>query len=189
MATISLAPPLRSIMSRRKQSAVGAPVGFARMTRVCTLMGWQAIDSLMAGDLVLDIAGDLHELRGIRQLQVLDAPMVRIARKGRAPLVVGAGQTVRVDDWRAQVIYGQATACPVARLVDNRTVRHWQPQIAVLVQPQFDTTVCLDIDGAQAIVTPVRLAWTEPRAPFVANPLRSGRGQSFGHIRRVTKHL
>lgn len=152
MTTISLAPPLRALRTSARRPGALEPTGFGRAVRVRTLMGWQPVERLMAGDLVLDNAGNLHELRGVRQSRVDGASVVRIHRKGRAPLVVGAGQPLGSDDWRAQVIFGQATACPAARMVDGTAIRRGQPRGAMLYQLQFDTTVCLDVDGAMAII-------------------------------------
>lgn len=156
MTTISLAPPLRARRTSAPRSGTLDPTGFGRAVRVRTLMGWQPVERLMAGDLVLDNAGNLHELRGVRKSRCDGASVVRIHRKGRAPLVVGAGQALGSDDWRAQVIFGQATACPAARMVDGSAIRRGQPRGTALFQLQFDTTVCLDVDGAQAIIPAAR---------------------------------
>ncbi|MCC1481244.1 Hint domain-containing protein [Roseibaca sp. Y0-43] len=156
MTTISLAPPLRAARTIDARPVKTEPNGFGPTTRVRTLMGWQPVDRLMAGDLVLDSVGNLHELRAIRQKRVDGADIVRMARKGRAPLVLGAGQSMIADDWRAQVIFGQPTASPAARLVDGAKLRRGQPRAAVLFQLEFDTPVTLDLDGAQVVLTPAR---------------------------------
>jgi hypothetical protein len=121
-------------------------------------MGWQTVGQLMAGDLVIDQDGNLHELRAIRQTRVDGTVIIRIARKKQAPLIVGAGQTLLAEDWRAQVLFDQPTASPAARLVDGSKFRQGQPRGAVLFQLEFDSSVALDVDGARAVVTPARQA-------------------------------
>lgn len=158
MTTISLAPPLRTVRTLAPRHKTADPIGFGRATRIRTLMGWQTVDRLMAGDLVMDQDGNLHELRAIRQARVDGTAIIRIARKGRAPLVVGAGQSMIADDWRAQVLFEQPTASPAARLVDGSKIRQGQPRGAVLFQLEFDSSVALDVDGAKAVVTPARQA-------------------------------
>jgi len=154
MATISLAPPLHTTRKTAARSAIADPAGFGRAVQVRTLMGWQPVDRLMAGDLILDTSGNLHELRAIRQERVDGSTVVRIARKGRTPLLVGAGQTLKAADWRALVIFGQPASCAAVRMVDGATIRRGLPRETVLFQLQFDTAVTLDLDGAEAIVTP-----------------------------------
>lgn len=155
MTTISLAPPLRGRCPDIAQSAVSEPAGFGRSTRVRTLMGWQTVDRLMAGDLVIDTAGNLHELRGVRQIQVAGSAVVRIARTGSAPLVVGAGQTLIAEDWRTQVVFGQSATCMAARMVDGVRLRRGQPRGAVLYHLLVDSPVRLDIGAAQAVLGPL----------------------------------
>jgi len=149
MTTISLAPPLPATRAR-----TSAPAGFAGSTRVRTLMGWQPVATLMAGDLVLDESGNLHELRGIRRVQARGDATVRVVRKGRAPLTVGGGQMLRADDWRAQIVFARPTVSPAARLVDGVDLRAGCPGQVTLCQLQFDSVVCLDIDGTKALIKP-----------------------------------
>jgi hypothetical protein len=153
MTTISLAPPLRAKPIRQTREE---PTGFGRATRIRTLIGWQNMDRLMAGDLVLDAAGNLHKLRAIRQKRVDGADVIRVARKGRAPLVLGAGQSLIAEDWRAQVLFAVPTVSPAARLVDGARMRRGQPRAAVLFQLEFDSAVTLDVDGAKAVIKPAR---------------------------------
>lgn len=155
MTTISLAPPLPAARGGSRCATAPAPDGFGASTRVRTLMGWRPVGALMAGDLVVDSTGNLHELRGIRRIQVDGRAIVRITRKGRAPVTVGGGQSLRADDWRAQIVFGQAAASVANRMVDGVSLRRGRPGIAVLYQLQFDSVVCLDIDGANAIIKPV----------------------------------
>jgi hypothetical protein len=119
-------------------------------------MGWQTVDQLMAGDLVLDQNGNLHELRAIRQNWVDGTAIIRVARKGRTPLALGAGQSMIADDWRAQILFDHPTTTTAARLVDGSRIRRGQPRGAILFQLEFDSIVTLDLDGAQAVVTPTR---------------------------------
>ena len=154
MTTISLAPPLPAARGGSRCATAPASEGFGVSTRVRTLMGWQPVAALMAGDLVVDSAGNLHELRGIRRVQADGKTVVRIARKGRAPVTVGGGQSLCADDWRAQIVFGQAAVTVADRMVDGVALRRGRPGKAVLCQLQFDSVVCLDIDGAMAVVKP-----------------------------------
>lgn len=155
MTAISLAPPLRTKRTQARLRKIAEPTGFGRSTRVRTLMGWQPVDSLMAGDLVLDSAGNPHELRSIRQFSVHGRSVMRIRRNSRAPLTVGTGQMMAADDWRTQVVFGQTAICPAARMADGHIIRRGQRRSTVLFQLHFDATVQLDLDGApQAVVTP-----------------------------------
>ena len=99
-------------------------------------------------------AGNLHELRGIRRIQAGMARLVvRIARKGRAPVTVGGGQSLCADDWpRANCLWsGGCHRCRShARMALRCAVA--APGKAILCQLQFDSVVCLDIDGAMAVV-------------------------------------
>jgi hypothetical protein len=108
----------------------------------------------MAGDLVLDADGHVHELRAIRKIAVAGDKVVRLARAGRAPLVLGAEQTVVVQDWRTEVLFGAPTLCPAARLVDGGKVRRGQPSDATLLVLSFDDKVCLDLGCVRAVITP-----------------------------------
>ncbi len=149
MTAITLAPPLAPARAPARR-----PAGLAGATRLRTLAGWQRTDTLMAGDLVLDTAGALHELRALTRLQVPGRDVVRLARPGHAPLVVGAGQVIMVDDWRAQLLFGRAAIAPAGRLVDGSACLSGQPGAATLVQLRFDGPVVLGLGGVQARITP-----------------------------------
>lgn len=153
MTSISLAPPLRSLRPSPVARVTQAS-GFGRSAQVRTLMGWQPVANLMAGDLVLDAHGHVHELRAIRQVSVAGNNVVRMARPGRAPLVLGADQPVVVQDWRTEVLFGTSTLCPAARLVDGGKVRRGQPRGTTLFVLSFDTKVCLDLGCVQTMVSP-----------------------------------
>lgn len=155
MATISLAPPLPVTRLRSQSARVKAPTGFGASTCVRTLIGWQPVATLMAGDLVLDEDGNMHELRGIRRIHAQGSSTVRVARKGRAPMTIGGGQPLCADDWRTQILFGQPTVSPAARLVDGVTFRAGRPGHVTLYQLEFDSPVCLGLDGARALVKPV----------------------------------
>lgn len=153
MTSISLAPPLRPVRANCT-ARIAQASGFGRSAMIRTLMGWQPVARLMAGDLILDADGHVHELRAIRQIAVSGGDVVRVARPGRAPLVLGAGQTLVVQDWRTEVLFGTSTLCPAARLVDGGTVRRGQPRGTTLFELSFDTKVCLDLGCVQALVSP-----------------------------------
>jgi len=111
------------------RSVALASQGMLAGTDVLTADGALAVEHLAAGDRIVTRSG-LRVLRGVTVQVVRRAALVRfgvdILGVGRpeAAVLVPAGQTVLIRDWRARAMYGCAQALiPAARLVDGQLIR------------------------------------------------------------------
>lgn len=134
-----------------------APVGFGLGSMVRTVWGLRRVESLMAGDLLLDAQGNMVELRAVRRKQVAGRALVQIAPSAMGlglapgdlsrPLVVAAGQPVAVRDWRTEVLFGGAALAPAQSLLDGVTVTRLNTGKRVVVELGFDAPVVLLVNG------------------------------------------
>ncbi|MFN4057749.1 MAG: Hint domain-containing protein [Roseinatronobacter sp.] len=155
MPTITLAPAL----APRAKPAVSnsLPKGIGLGAQVKTIFGLRAVETLMAGDLLLDAHDQIVELRGVRRAQVAARDLVQIDPSAMGlgmgtlsparPLILGAGQMVAQRDWRSEVLFGGASLCPARALVDRLHVRAGGTSARVLCVLEFDTPVILHADG------------------------------------------
>lgn len=157
--TISLAPPLAHPSAQRPQNNIQ---GFAAGTLLRTITGPRAVERIMAGDLLLDVKGQIIELRSLRQFRAKARDLVAITpaalslglapAQRRAPLVVGAGQKLAMRDWRTDVIYATPALTEAQRLVDSVTIQ--RPGVgAMLYQLGFDCDCVVVADGIPALVS------------------------------------
>lgn len=146
-ATITLAPPLKP---RAARSVSPKPSGLARGTMVRTIFGPRAVETLMAGDLLLDRDGQIVELRSLRRQMARADDLVRVTTD-HGVAVLGQGTQMQVQDWRAQVLFGQAVPVALGRLIDGAKVR-LTTRGAMLHVPGFDRDTLLDVGGVSLLV-------------------------------------
>jgi hypothetical protein len=110
----------------------------------------------MAGDLLLDLHGQIVELRGMRRTHLAARDLVQIdpsamglglGRPGPVrPLTLGAGQPVAQRDWRSTILFGGAALVPARALVDGVHVRRPRGGRVVCVL-EFDQPALLRVEG------------------------------------------
>lgn len=141
--SISLFPPMPVRVAGAPDNG---PVGLGQGVLVRTIFGLRPVETLMAGDLLLDQAGQIVELRGMRKQRCRSHDLVQFAADdGR--MVLGRATPILSDDWRLQVLHGSAAMVPVRRLLDGRRV---QPAKRSLVVHEliFDVATDLTVQGA-----------------------------------------
>jgi hypothetical protein len=129
----------------------GLPCG----TVVLTLDGEMPVDHLVPGDRVISRNSGMAVLRDIQVVEVR-TPMVRIlagslghTRPDR-DMMVGPETLVHIRDWRAQALYGAASAMvPAARLVDGEFVAETEEVTARLYTLTFDRPQVIYADGLE----------------------------------------
>jgi hypothetical protein len=154
VAQVTLAPPPPRSVARTQSVA---PVGFGLGSMVRTIWGLRPVDGLMAGDLLLDAAGQVVELRAVRRKRLAAHALVQIAPSAMGlglapgdlarPLIVAAGQPVAVRDWRTEVVFGGAALSPAQSLLDGVTVTRLDRGQRVVVELGFDGPVVLLVNG------------------------------------------
>jgi hypothetical protein len=122
---------------------VAVAAGFAPGTAILTEDGPLPVEHLFAGDRVAIQGGGFATLRAITRVRSLGAEVVVLspaADGGPArTLTLGANHPTLLDDWRAQVVYGQpAILTPALARVDGRTVRRERRAVQTLLQLEFD---------------------------------------------------
>ncbi|MGY6549988.1 MAG: Hint domain-containing protein [Roseinatronobacter sp.] len=177
LTTISLAP----LPPRRSRRPSGAPdgqaplaaleagpgtevaTGFATGTQIRTFFGWQRVERLMAGDLLLDAEGHLHELRAIRRHRAKPGQMIRLSPSAEGigrivdTVTLGAGQMLETDDWRVMLLSARKGFVPAGRLCDGRGILR-NTAGGLLHDLICDAPCVIDIGGGAK----ARLERTEP---------------------------
>ena len=147
------------------------PVGFVPGTLIRTPQGDVAVETLLAGDIVMNEQGDWVELRGTSVLNARQIDVVRIAARQpagaaltpSAELLLPADHPVMVSDWRTQIIFGQSQMLArAASLVDDRFVTRETRRNQRLVRLHFDKPQVVLANGVPA-------ASARDRAPVAAN--------------------
>jgi hypothetical protein len=132
-------------------SVAGLPIG----TTVMTLDGEMPVEHLMPGDRVISRTSGMAVLREVKVTEVR-TPMVRIlagslghTRPDR-DMMVGPETLVHIRDWRAQALYGAASAMvPAARLVDGEFVAETEMVSVRLYTLTFDRPQVIYADGLE----------------------------------------
>ena len=137
--------------------------GLAAGTMVLTAEGALPVEYLAAGDRVVTQSG-LRAVQAVTVQTVKRAAMVLIGVDmlgvGRpdTDVLVAAGQTVLIRDWRAQAMYGRAQALiPAARLVDGQVIRAEALSDARLFALQFSADQVIYAGGLELGCTPQRV--------------------------------
>lgn len=126
-----------------------ATAGFAPGTRIETADGALPVEHLFAGDRVAVMGGGFATLRSVSRLRVLGAEMVVLPPGTLAglsgSLSLHTDHPVLLDDWRAQVVFGQpAILSRAAALADRPGARIERRPVQVLIRLEFDRpqTIC-----------------------------------------------
>lgn len=129
--------------------------GMVAGTVVLTADGAMPVDYIAVGDRVVTRSG----LRPVRAVSVVTARRAAMVRIGTDTLGVGrpetevlvtAGQTVLVRDWRAQAMFGTQQALIAAhRLVDGHLIRAEARSDVRLFSLQFDATDVIYAGGLE----------------------------------------
>ena len=137
--------------------------GLAAGTMVLTAEGALPVEYLAAGDRVVTQSG-LRAVQAVTVQTVKRAAMVLIGVDmlgvGRpdTDVLVAAGQTVLIRDWRAQAMYGRAQALiPAARLVDGQVIRAEALSDARLFALQFSADQVIYAGGLEFGSAPQRV--------------------------------
>lgn len=166
VAQITLASPPAAlrIAPRKVAKAATRPAGFARGTMIRTIFGTRPVESLMAGDLVLDVQGQIVELRGLRRTCTFRDDLIQIDPSAMGlglapgdlsrPLVVAGGQSVAVRDWRTDVLFGGPSLTPARALVDGVHVRALPKHKQTMFTLEFDQSTVILANGLNVLVAP-----------------------------------
>lgn len=129
--------------------------GLAIGTTVMTLDGEMPVEHLVPGDRVISRTHGMAVLRSIK-VEEVQTPMVRIlagslghTRPDR-DMMVAPGTLVHIRDWRAQAIYGAASAMiPAARLIDGEFVAETETVAVRVYTLTFDRPQVIYADGLE----------------------------------------
>jgi hypothetical protein len=141
-------------VSRPVTLARPAPVtaGFAPGTVILTEDGPLPVEHLFAGDRVAIMGGGHATLRTVSRVRALASDMVILA-PGAATgvnrtLALAAGHPVLLDDWRAQVVYGQAAILSRAMaLAEHPGARLERRAVQTLIRLEFDSPQIINANG------------------------------------------
>lgn len=123
-----------------REAVPEARAGFVAGTLIDTPDGPRRVETLAAGDVVTTLANGSRSLRWVGRRRV--AVIELLARPGLRPVAIGAGlignaqallvaprQRILIDDWRAEVYFGEDRVLVAAQaLVDDAAVRLVVPQ-------------------------------------------------------------
>ena len=143
------APQSRPVSLARPTIVVS---GFAPGTLIETEDGALPVEHLFAGDRVAVMGGGFATLRAVNRIRALSTEVVVVpacsAEGLKRPLTLAAGHPVLLDDWRAQVVYGQpAILSKAAALADKPGVRLQRRNVQTLIQLEFDTPQAICANG------------------------------------------
>ena len=125
-------------------SAPGMQIaGMVSGTRIITLAGELPIEHLTAGDRVITRDAGIAQLLSVSAEEV-DVPLIRVragALSHQCPendMLAGPATLVLLRDWRASVLYGQASAMvPLSRLRDGYFISSCPPRVTRLFTLHF----------------------------------------------------
>ncbi|MGP9791860.1 Hint domain-containing protein [Roseinatronobacter sp. NSM] len=163
-STVTLAPALRRKPADPLRGSQIAPAGLAAGTLLRTISGPRRIETLMAGDLLLDVDDQIVEIRSVRKVRGRKDDLIEVnpsalglgvqpIAAGRA-LVVGRGQKLAIHDWRSHVVFGKPLLSVAQALVDGVHVRSELAADAELCTLSFDTPTVIQANGILALVSP-----------------------------------
>ncbi len=160
-SSVTLAPALRPAAPTARPKA--APVGFAPGTMIRTIYGAMPVERLMAGDLLLDADGQIVELRAVRRHRVAASDLVQIDPSAMGlglapgdltrPLVLAAGQSVAISDWRTEVVFGKPALTPAQKLVDGVHVHRQAAHSRTVIALSFDKPTIVLANGLRALAS------------------------------------
>ncbi len=163
---ISLAPALKMGRPQGSISKHTKPHGFAHGTKLRTIFGLRRVEDLQPGDILLDSASRIVELRSINTITADASHLVKIDPSAfglglgsaclHGTLIVGAGQHLAVRDWRTVLLYNNVAVVAAHRLVDHLHVHDCSAAIP-LVQLGLCRDTLLHANGLLARVERLRL--------------------------------
>lgn len=161
--TVTLSPALRRKPQNTHLRNNIAPSGFAIGTYIRTITGARRIETLFAGDLLLDVDEQIVEIRSIRKFTVQMDDIVKIEPSAlglcippvqfRHNLIVAPGQKLAIQDWRSHVLFGKPVLSSADTLVDGvhiRKVAVSDMQLCILC---FDKPTIIQANGINALAS------------------------------------
>jgi len=160
--TVTLAPALRKPPLPASKRKMPVPAGLAAGTHIRTITGPRRIETLMAGDLLLDIDDQIVEIRSVIKFMVEGGELIRIvpstfeggaSHQPADTLVVTRDQKLAVQDWRSHIIFGKPVLSPAESLVDGiqvSTINAKNTQFCALF---FDTPTVIQANGIYALAS------------------------------------
>ena len=156
---ISLPAPLPGPVPVKPRAKATRCSGFATGTLVRTLAGDRPVETLFAGDLLIDAGGRPVTLRGRQCRRLSRAALVRIMPGALDPaarldrdLVVGADQPVVHADWRTRLLSDGAAAVAAWRLVDDMLITAEEQSNFQLWSLILDRPATLRINGLRVAI-------------------------------------
>lgn len=129
--------------------------GLVMGTKIITLAGELPVEHLVAGDRIITRDAGIAELQALSAEEV-DVPLIRVragALSHQCPeqdMYAAPGTLVLIRDWRASVLYGQASAMvPLSRLRDGYFVTDCAPRPARLYTLHFARPHVIYADGLE----------------------------------------
>jgi hypothetical protein len=126
--------------------------GFAPGTVILTEDGPLPVEHLFAGDRVAVQGGGYATLRAVSRVRTLASDVVVLAPGAASgltrTLTLAADHPTLLDDWRAQVVFGQAAIMtPAQARVDGVKVRRERRAVQTLLQLEFDHPQAINANG------------------------------------------
>ena len=159
-------------LSETRAVSLAAPLavatGFVPGTQIWTEDGALPVEHLFAGDRVAVMGGGFATLRAVTRLRALGAEVVvlppGILPGLEAPLTLPAAHPVLLDDWRAQIVFGQTAVRSRAGVLAERPgARMERRPVQTLIRLDFDRPQTIRANGlwlgcgsARAIPGPAR---------------------------------
>ncbi|MBR3369025.1 MAG: Hint domain-containing protein [Rhodobacteraceae bacterium] len=161
--TVTLAPALRRKPVDALRGTQIAPAGLAAGTHVRAISGPRRIETLMAGDLLLDVDDQIVEIRSVRKFKGRKDDLIQVDPSalglGMQPipvgqvLIVGRGQKLAIHDWRSHVLFGKPLLTAADALVDGIHVHKELTEDVDLCTLSFDKPTVIQANGIFALVS------------------------------------
>lgn len=131
---------------------VSVSTGFAPGTVIQTEDGPLPVEHLFAGDRVTLLGGGHATLRAVTRVRALASDVVVLAPGAAAgltqALTLAADHPTLLEDWRAQVVFGQAAILtPAQARVDGHGVKRERRAVQTLIQLDFDRQQVICANG------------------------------------------
>jgi len=149
---VMLLPQISNSQTVSLARPVSVAAGFAPGTVIQTEDGPLPVEHLFAGDRVAVQGGGYATLRGVTRVRALSSDVVVLAPGAAAgltrTLTLAADHPTLLDDWRAQVVFGQAAILtPAQARVDGVLVRRERRAVQTLLQLEFDQPQAINANG------------------------------------------
>lgn len=127
-------------------------------TTVMTLDGETPVEHLSIGDRVITRDSGIAKLKAIRKTTAKFAPIrIKAGSLGHTrpdrDMIVAPGAKIHIRDWRAEAIYGSATAMvPAHKLVDGEYLAIQEAREMDIYELVFDRQHIIYADGIEMIM-------------------------------------